>query len=140
MDIETIAIRIIERHLQVLGLFKHLEESRISVGSIDDVIFNDFELKLVASILYPEIIDDPDHEFFIGELSSICDGIYESNLEIKANVIVSIFNDILKFFKSGIDHGTLAESNYTGTVYFNKERESLKLETLYSNYGVSVNQ
>ena len=133
---ETIVIRVIERYLQVLEALKQLEESRISIGLIDDIFFNDFELKLAASILYPDIIDDPDHEFFIGELSSICDDVYESNLEIKANVIVSIFNDILKFFESGIDHGTSAESNHTGTVYFNKEGESLKLESLYREYRV----
>ncbi len=137
MDPKTIAVPIIDRYLKILDVIEKLEEIGASIQIVDDLLQNEFEPKLVASIMYDPISNDPYHEFFPTELASICDHIHKSSSDFKANAIVSIFGDLISFYKAGLDgEGPLAESDSKGTIYYNNEGESLKLSALYEKYGI----
>ena len=133
---KKIVSSLIDRYLQVISVNRKLEEMGVSIEIVDQLIGGDFEIWLAASVFHPVIMDDPDHEFLPSELGSVCDRIYESDVEQKPNIIIQIFIEILDFFNSEFDHGTLARSDHEGTVYINKGGEKLELESLFIKYGV----
>jgi len=124
---------LIKRHVQVENVIQSMEEMGISVHAVDDLLGNFFEIELVVSLMHPKF--QKGDEFLPNVLHDICGKVYKSNLTDKSRVVISMFDDILDFFKSGYEHGSLSKSDHNGTVYYNKEGEKLDFKTLSNKHG-----